>query len=190
MFTTNLTTAIYRLGFLTALSLCITSCIDEKDDAEGIDLKIGDKIPAFCVMTNKGTVIRTSDLIGSVTVLTFFHTGCPDCRQELPRLQHVADVLNDSPVQFLCISREEEASSIEAFWNANGLNLPYSAQPERTLYNLFATSGIPRTFISDAQGIIRYIFTDKPLANETELLQAIRSLYSQPDPSNDFKEKL
>ena len=25
---------------------------------------------------------------------------------------------------------------------------------------------------------------------QTELLQAIRSLYSQPDPSNDFKEKL
>ena len=47
----------------------------------------------------------------------------------------------------------------------------YSPQSDRTIYHLFATSRIPRIYISDSKGIIRYIHTDEVLPT-CETLQA------------------
>ena len=56
------------------------------------------------------------------------------------------------------------------------LSLPYSAQDDRTLYNQFARQGIPRIFIVDTTGIIRYIYTDNPLATLEDLERAVQSI--------------
>lgn len=76
------------------------------------------------------------------TEVVFFSTTCPDCREALARLQSRPDHSN-----VLCISRDERAAEVAAYWEAYGLTLTYAAVPDRSVYNLFARSGSPRLYI-------------------------------------------
>lgn len=121
-------------------------CVSEPEPKELI--RAGMTLPEFTVVTSAGDTVSTSMLAGSVSVITFFNTGCDDCRRELPRLQEAME--RNPSVRFLCIAREEADSSIAAYWRANCLTLPYAPQTDRKVYSLFATEGIPRTYVSGA----------------------------------------
>ena len=124
-----------------------------------------------------GDMLATSDLQGKVSVLVFFHTGCPDCQQELPVIQQLYDLYraNDS-VAIYCISREEAAEEIEAYWQAHGLTLPYSAQESRSVYNLFSGQGIPRVYVSDKSLQVYSTYSDDPIAGLDELTEDVEAL--------------
>ena len=76
-------------------------------------------------------------------------------------------------MSLLAISRAEGAASIAGYWQEQHLTFPYAAQEDRTVYHLFAKSGIPRIYIVDAELTIRKVFTDNPLAGYDELVAAI-----------------
>ena len=103
----------------------------------------GDTLPEFQVELDNGSMLATSDLQGKVSVLVFFHTGCPDCQQELPVIQQLYDLYraNDS-VAIYCISREEAAEEIEAYWQAHGLTLPYSAERVQPVFGARHPAGV------------------------------------------------
>lgn len=155
-------------------SWIISSCIIE--DNTGADIKAGDSLPEFEVTMNDGAVVNTSSLTEKVSVLMFFHPSCPDCRQALPRMQDIYDEYALNNVNFALISRECGYDEVSAYWDENGLDMPYSAQNDRYVYNLFASSRIPRIYISDENGIVRYIFTDDPVATYDDLKSAVESL--------------
>ena len=152
----------------------VSSCI--KDKPQGADLKVGDRLPDFEVVMNDGTVVSDEGLAGSVSVVMFFHTSCPDCRQALPRMQQIYDEYASKGVAFALIRREDAGRDIEAYWNEQGLKMPYSAQNDRKVYEQFASSRIPRIYINDRNGIIRYIFTDDPVPSYDDIDFSIRSL--------------
>ena len=152
----------------------LVGCINE--EVPSGEVKVGDRLPAFEVVMNDGTVVTDASLIGKVSVVMFFHTSCPDCRQALPRVQEIYDEYVQKDVLFALISRECTADEIRAYWEENSLDMPYSAQNDRAVYNLFASSRIPRIYISDENGTVRYIFTDDPVATVEDLRSSIESL--------------
>ena len=156
------------LFFIIAL-LC--GCI--RDGAVGSNVKVGDKLPEFEVVMNDGTLVTDASLMGNVSLVVFFHTSCPDCQQALPRVQEIYDEYMQEGVCFTLIGRECGKDEIEAYWSENGLNMPYSAQDDRNVYNLFASSRIPRIYISDENGTVRYIFTDDPVATLEDLKSSL-----------------
>ena len=155
-------------------ALFLSGCIIEKDS--GADLKVGDHLPDFSVKMNDGRVVTDEDLIGSVSCVVLFHTSCPDCQNTLPSIQMLYDEYAPETVRFALISREEGAEEIESFWTEKSYNMPYSAQLTRKVYNKFASSRIPRVYISDKDGIIRYIYTDNPIPSYDELKSCLESL--------------
>ena len=137
---------------------------------------MGDPLPAFSVELNTGATVSTSSLRGKVAAIVFFNTGCPDCREELPVVQQLYDLYKDNDeVEIVPISREESQASVAAYWEANGLTMPYSAQENRDVYSLFAPSVIPRVYIADKAGIITAIFTDSPVASLETLVEAVEA---------------
>ena len=163
-----------RLLLILSCIFIVSSCI--KDKPQGSDLKVGDMLPDFEVVMNDGTVVSDEGLAGSVSVVMFFHTSCPDCRQALPRMQQIYDEYVSKGVVFALISREDAEQDIEAYWNEQGLKMPYSAQNDRKVYEQFASSRIPRIYINDRNGIIRYIFTDDPVPSYDDMDSSVRSL--------------
>lgn len=136
------------LSILLGLFLCLSSCISE-NDGPGRSLKAGDPVPEFSVTLSTGETVSTADMKGHTTVIVFFNTGCSDCQRELPKVQEAYDraLAEGTDVRFICIAREETDASISAYWEAEGLTLPYSPQPDRRIYNLFASQGIPRIYL-------------------------------------------
>ena len=158
--------------FVSVLSL--VGCINEK--IEGADLKVGDMIPEFSVVMNDGTAVSDQSLLGNVSFIMFFHTTCPDCQQTLPVVQDIYDTYAQKEVRFALISRDEGSEEIESYWTEQSYNMPYSAQNDRKVYNKFASSRIPRVYICDKDGIIRYIYTDDPTPTYENMSDSIKSL--------------
>ena len=136
------------------------------DDEETTELvRVGDRVPLFTVQMvdsdGSETMFSTAWLTGE-TVIVLFNTSCSDCKRDLPLLNdYYLQHRNDKGFQKVAISREEGAESVAAYWAANGLIIPYSAQPDRRIYNLFATSIIPRIYFCGADHIVSRIFIEK-----------------------------
>ena len=158
---------------LAALMLAVSACIRDKIP-EGAELGPGDRLPEFSVILDDGSVVSTGDLSSKVSVIVFFHTGCPDCQAELPVIQRIHDEFSPEAA-VLCISREEDAADIAEYWAENGLTLPYSAQKDRTVYSLFASEGVPRVYVSSGGLIIHSIYDDSPVATYENLVSDIRA---------------
>ena len=158
---------------------CLASCIKDRIP-QGADLEVGARLPEFSVTMNDGSTVSTADLLGDISCIVFFHTGCPDCRKTLPLIQELYDRYGNGTARFVCISREEGAGPVAEYWSANGYTIPYSAQDDRRIYNLFATFAVPRIYISDRDGIIRSIWTDSPIPTFGELEAALLDTGAQP----------
>ena len=149
------------LLILTAVGC--SSVVDDEDDVKEY-VKVGDRLPLFSVDVvdgdGKTATFSTAALTGE-TVIVLFHTSCGDCQRELPRLNdYYLQHCGDKGFQMVAISREEGAESVAAYWKEQGLSIPYSAQTDRRIYNLFASSIIPRTYFCSADGIITQILVE------------------------------
>lgn len=139
--------------FVAAVLMLAASCVKEEPQS-GATLGIGDSLPHFTVTDSHGNEVSDLSLRGCWAVITFFNTECADCRRELPELQSYYDQYAPRGVRFICIAREESQHDIEAWWSANNLTMPYAPCDDRSVYSLFARTGIPRTYISSPEGLI------------------------------------
>lgn len=159
------------ISAMTAFFVC--SCINDSDEPAW-SLSVGDVLPVFSVLTSEGQTVSTENLRGHWGVIVFFNTSCSDCRRELPELQKAYVQLKDrKDVVFACIAREEDAESIAAYWMDNALTMPRSAQPNRSVYNLFANSGIPRTYVINPSGYISATFAPEDRLTSNMLLDCL-----------------
>ena len=149
---------------MTAIVFAACSMGDDDDGEVKEYVKVGDRVPAFSVETvladGSTAMFSTARLTGE-TVIVLFNTSCGDCQRELPRMNdYFLQHSGDKGFQMVAISREEGAESVAAYWKEQGLSIPYSAQTDRRIYNLFATSIIPRTYFCSADGIITRILVE------------------------------
>lgn len=163
-----------RILSVVTVAIIMLGCIKERQTAA--DLKAGDSIPDFKVEMNDGRVVRDEDLKENVSVIMFFHTSCPDCQQVLPEMQRIYDEYASESVCIVLISREDSRPSVESFWQEKDLNMPFSAQNDRKVYEKFAQSRIPRVYICEKGGIIRYVFTDDPNPSYTDFKSALEDV--------------
>ena len=163
-----------RIIYVLAAAFALSGCIKEEHTAA--DLQVGDTLPDFRVEMSDATTVTDDMLKETVSVVMFFHTSCPDCQQVLPQMQKVYDEYASKSIQIVLISREETAETIEAFWKEKGLKMPYSAQNNRIVYETFAQDRIPRVYICEKGGIIRYIFTDDPNPSYDDLKSALENV--------------
>ena len=162
----------HYLRLLSIFLIALTSCVTESD--ENIGVGVGDSVPTFEVTLDDGETVTNNSLRGRVGVIVFFSTTCGDCRRELPQVETVyRHFEEDDDVLIFAVSREEKPGAVETFWNELGLTFLYSAQNDRAVYNLFATIGVPRIYITDKRGIIVKIYDDSRAFDSQELIDTI-----------------
>lgn len=153
-----------RIIGMMLLYLLLTGCSSIEDDETKERVAVGDRVPLFSVeMVKDGerSTFSTAQLTGE-TVIVFFNTTCPDCQRDLPKLnQYYLKHKVDEGFQMVAISREEGEEDVAAYWKDNGLQIPYSAQNDRRIYELFASSIIPRVYFVSAQGIVTRVFIER-----------------------------
>ena len=127
-------------------------------DIEGTTLiKTGMEAPDFTVTLFDGGNVTLSELKGKVVWLNFWATWCPPCRAELKRVQSdIVDHFAGKEFVFLPISREETREQVAAFREQNGYTFTMGLDPERKIYDRFASNYIPRNFLIDRNGKIAF----------------------------------
>ena len=160
---------------LSLLSILLLGCVTENQEEGSVELKPGDKLPKFCVVMNDNSVVSNVTLLGRVSLIVFFHTECPDCRDGFPAIQQVFVEFGDK-VTFVAIGTGEDSKKLEGYWENNNLTIPYSAQSDRGVFHLFAPNTIPHIFIVDKNSEIKFVHADNPVATYEQLKKEVISL--------------
>lgn len=143
-----------------------------RDDASRV--KLGDAVPAFELTTLLNKRLTAESLRGKVVVINFFATWCGPCLQELPHVQALWNryrTRND--FELVVIGREEGAEKIEPYLAEHGFTFPTAADPKRAVYSLFATEGVPRTYVVSQAGTVVYAAAGFTPGDEIALQQVV-----------------
>ena len=128
---------------------------DAKTDPTTL-ISTGSLSPSFECITSGGAEINIAEMRGKVIMLNFFAVWCPPCKLELPVLQkYVWEEYKDyEDFMLLVIGREHDSKVIEGFIAEKGYKMPFVPDPDRRIFDLFATQYIPRNVVIDRDGII------------------------------------
>ena len=158
-----------------ALFMSITALSAQTDEASVV--KTGDMVPDFKVKMFEGKEINIKDLRGKVVLINFWAVWCPYCVQELAVVQkEIIDRFKGKDFVFLPISREDTYEKIDAFRKEKGHKFPMGMDSDRSIYNMFAKSSIPRNYVIDRSGKIVYMDKGYNVEMFKELVKNIEKL--------------
>ncbi|NCR41020.1 MAG: peroxiredoxin [Microcystis aeruginosa W13-11] len=147
-------------------------------------IKVGDQVPNFSLLSQTGTTVNISDLIGKKSLVIYFYPkdDTPGCTAESCAFRDSYEVFTDAGAEVIGISADSPQSHQQF---AQKYNLPFTllSDSDNQVRKLF---GVPATlfvlpgrvtYIIDKEGIVRHIF-DSMLdvkAHVTESLNTIKS---------------
>ena len=136
------------------------------DIGPAVGIQAGETAPDFTAHTTDGGTLTLSTLRGSVVLLDFWGAWCPPCRTTLPHLDSLArayasrdlvavivgtDIQEADAVNYLT---QQELTRFTSVWEPGGK----SGSPIAQLYGVSGDDvGIPRTYVIDRQGVIRFV---------------------------------
>lgn len=154
-------TLFYTLLLILAFA---TSCIKNPPEPEAKEyIREGMTVPGFTTAKGSGSTFSSpEEFTGKTTLLLFFATWCPSCQRELPEINKVWEALKeDEAYNVVAVSRggvggqyAQNIEIVQAYWDANQLTIPWYLDPNRAIFELFATSGIPRAYIINTAGTV------------------------------------
>lgn len=98
-----------------------------------------------------------TELRGHPAVINFWATWCGPCREEMPRLQKLAEQYAPQQVRFVAVSLDapETQGKIATVVRQRGLGIPvWTGASEHTLADLQLGELVPATLVLDEQGAV------------------------------------
>lgn len=116
---------------------------------------INKPFPHFNMSTLMGKSINSKDLIGKITVINFWFTGCQPCVSEMPQLNKLVTGYDDLMVNFLAFSFNE-GPVIQKFLQKHDFRYTQIPQAENLIEGL-GINVYPTHMVLDKKGVIREI---------------------------------
>ncbi len=92
---------------------------------------------------------------GKVTVINFWATWCPPCREELPELNKFAKKYQQS-LAFYAVDIQEDSDKVGEFITKNNYTMTTLLDNDGTVAKNFRISAIPTTIVIDKDGLIKF----------------------------------
>ena len=169
--------SVARYALVAFLACCplLPSCIrSEEVESPQEYVRVGDALPHFSVTLMDSTLVSNATWAGRSLVLILFSIECPDCQRELPQVERFYQMVREREDVFtLGISRGGGHDAVTGYWAQSGLTFPCSPQEDRRIYNLFASSVVPRVYVVSPQGRVTHMYDDTNMPTAETLLQCV-----------------
>ncbi len=125
-----------------------------------VGIRVGQRAPDFLLPSLDNETIALSDYRGKVVILDFWASWCGPCKLTMPTLENYAQALADDVV-LIGVSLDRQASDASDYLSANhyeavvALYGSYAAAVK--VFETYGGGGIPKTFVIDRAGVIRYV---------------------------------
>jgi len=97
----------------------------------------------------------TAGQSGKVTVINFWATWCPLCREEMPELNKFAKRYQQS-LLFYAVNIQEGSDKVGEFINTNNYTITTLLDSDGTVARNFRISALPTTIVIDKDGLIKF----------------------------------
>ena len=149
-------------------------------------MNIGDKIPEILGPDQDGTLLKSSDFLGAPWILYFYpKDNTSGCTAEACSLRDHIEALSEKGYRVVGVSKDSKASH-QRFRSKYDLPFSLIADEEHRLqeemgvwvpkkmYGKEYMGTLRSTFVVDAQGVIRYIFSGKEVNTSKHAEQILK----------------
>jgi cytochrome c biogenesis protein CcmG/thiol:disulfide interchange protein DsbE len=108
--------------------------------------------PEFTVTTIDGQPLSLGDLRGKTVVLNIWGSWCVPCRDEAGELNRSYSLYKDRNVVFVGLAFNDTESEVKKFVDQYKVPFPIALDPEGKIAIDLGITGVPETYLIDAQG--------------------------------------
>ncbi|MBN1291099.1 MAG: TlpA family protein disulfide reductase [Candidatus Latescibacteria bacterium] len=141
-------------------------------------VKVGKPIPDMKLTDLEGKTVSLSDCRGTIVVLEFWATWCPDCREVLPHLQTLSDTSGDAGFSVVTVSVDTRPETVRTFMKENGYSFTV-LHGGINVREMFAVKAIPTLYLIDRKGVLRSTLVEYGSRGTEEVDRKIRQLIDE-----------
>lgn len=123
----------------------------------GAAVRIGDLLPPITLDRMGGVPARIPEHFrGKVLVLHFWQMGCSSCRLDMPAMDGLYRRYRGKGLEILAVNVGQGRKEVKAYAANLGVSYPILVDPEGRSASLLDVNDIPRTYIVDRSGVVKY----------------------------------
>ncbi len=120
-------------------------------------LRIGSTVPQVTFAGINGVPVQIPEsLKGKVVVLHFWQIGCSSCKLEIPAMDVLYKQYRRRGLEVLAVNVGQTKEAVRTFAAELGVSYPFLIDPEEKGARLLGVTDVPRTYVIDRNGVVRY----------------------------------
>ncbi len=143
--------ALWLAGISLLLALAAAPCPAEAA------LRIGNAVPQVTFSGIDGAPVRIPAILrGKVVILHFWQVGCSSCKLEMPAMDALFKQYQRKGLEVLAVNVGQKKEVVRAFAAELAASYPILIDPEEKGSRVLGVTDVPRTYVIDRNGIVRY----------------------------------